>query len=620
MISASFSRMSSESPRSVSVGACFDLSSRRLTTDSPSTVGSVATRMSSMRPAAAAFSEMRPSCGFRRSAMSSFASTFKRVVTPAIIRLGIRCTSWSTPSMRSRTASASSCGSKWMSLAPSSAAWKMIEFTSRTNGTSEMPSSASRSSISSSASGNPPSSSSTARAPKASDARMRRRTSAWMSSREATPISSEYLVASRSSSIAWTLPGSATATRRTLPSIAYGTASIRSSTCSGKSWTASSLTPTSGRSTNGTWKRLASVRAIPSGDATPSSSTACENAAPCFARPRTCASLSAGISPVVSTRAPTSSASSLTGNDAGSCPPSAPFFAPDRPEVRSFGGRFRSTDPSNEVSAETRRKLSLERAQIGAEELVARKQRHDRAERQERRECDPHLPRSPPVPGEQHDARDQREQHAEHQPDRDQLAEHCAEQERELHVPHAHPGRVGEGGDEQEARGAERAERPRRAGIEQGVPDQHDRGRREHDPVRDDPVRQVGRGDRDEHRAEEGAQDRDPGQPEDDEAGGDEAGRRELDRGIQRADPRPARAALPAQEEVGKDGHVVVPGQLGPAAHAGRARLDDRAPQRHARRDDVHEAAERERRPEREHTESKVHLRIIGGRRSQVEG
>ena len=47
-----------------------------MTTVSPSTVGSVATRMSSIRPAAAAFSEMRPSCGFRRSAMSSFASTF----------------------------------------------------------------------------------------------------------------------------------------------------------------------------------------------------------------------------------------------------------------------------------------------------------------------------------------------------------------------------------------------------------------------------------------------------------------------------------------------------------------------------------------------------------------
>ena len=88
MISAIFTCMSSERPSSSSVGAFFDLSRRRITTASPSTVGSVATRMSSIRPAAAAFSEMRPSCGLRRSAMSSFASTFRRVVTPARHPLG----------------------------------------------------------------------------------------------------------------------------------------------------------------------------------------------------------------------------------------------------------------------------------------------------------------------------------------------------------------------------------------------------------------------------------------------------------------------------------------------------------------------------------------------------
>ena len=41
--------------------------------------------------------------------------------------------------------SASSCGSKWMSEAPSSAAWNRIELTSRTSGSSDRPSSASRS-------------------------------------------------------------------------------------------------------------------------------------------------------------------------------------------------------------------------------------------------------------------------------------------------------------------------------------------------------------------------------------------------------------------------------------------------------------------------------------------
>ena len=59
--SDSWCRMSSARPSSSSVGGRFDLSSRRITTDSPSTEGSVATRTSSIRPAAAALSEMRPS-------------------------------------------------------------------------------------------------------------------------------------------------------------------------------------------------------------------------------------------------------------------------------------------------------------------------------------------------------------------------------------------------------------------------------------------------------------------------------------------------------------------------------------------------------------------------------
>ncbi len=71
-----------------------------MVTDSPSTVGSVATRMSSIRPAAAALSEIRPSCGLRRSAMSSFASTLRRVVTPEASRFGTWWATWRTPSIR----------------------------------------------------------------------------------------------------------------------------------------------------------------------------------------------------------------------------------------------------------------------------------------------------------------------------------------------------------------------------------------------------------------------------------------------------------------------------------------------------------------------------------------
>src|SRR3954463_13646984 len=55
-ISVIFFCMSSERPSSTSVGTFFDLSTRRMTIDSPSTVGRTATRMSIIRPAAAAVS------------------------------------------------------------------------------------------------------------------------------------------------------------------------------------------------------------------------------------------------------------------------------------------------------------------------------------------------------------------------------------------------------------------------------------------------------------------------------------------------------------------------------------------------------------------------------------
>ena len=276
---------SSESPSSVSVGAFFDLSSRRMTTDSPSTVGSVATRMSIIRPAAAALSEIRPSCGLRRSAMSSFASTFRRVVTPAIIRFGMRCTSCSTPSMRSRTTSASSCGSKWMSLAPSSAAWKMIELTSRTSGTSEMPSSTSRSSASSSS-------------VLADEAVLVVDRGAGAErlggAGEAADLVHDVLargdaelelVARREPQLVDRVHVAGVGDRdsqRVRRSSAYGSATTRSSTWSGISPAASSSTPVSGRSMNGSWKRLASMRASPSPVATPSSRSACAKEPPCL--------------------------------------------------------------------------------------------------------------------------------------------------------------------------------------------------------------------------------------------------------------------------------------------------------------------------------------------------
>ena len=70
----------------------------RITTFSPYTVGRVEKRRSMGLPCTA--SEMRPSCGTRRSAMSTSAMIFRREITPDWMALGERMTSWSTPSMR----------------------------------------------------------------------------------------------------------------------------------------------------------------------------------------------------------------------------------------------------------------------------------------------------------------------------------------------------------------------------------------------------------------------------------------------------------------------------------------------------------------------------------------
>jgi len=152
---------------------------------------------------------------------------------------------------------------------------------------------------------------------------------------------------------------------------------------------------------------------------------------------------------------------------------------------------------------------------------VACEERDDQAEGQERGEGDAHLAGGGSVAGEQEDAGDEPRKHPDHQGDRNFTAEHRAQQERELDVAHAHPAGVGERCDEQEAGGAEGAERPFRARLERGLREQHECGRRQDDPVRDDPVRDVGGRDRNEHGAEERRHDRLAGKAERDEAGGD---------------------------------------------------------------------------------------------------
>ncbi len=75
-----------------------ELSRMRMTTFSPHTVGSVATRRSIIRPPW--LTERRPSCGLRRSAMSMSAMILSREMTPFWMFLGARCISCITPSMR----------------------------------------------------------------------------------------------------------------------------------------------------------------------------------------------------------------------------------------------------------------------------------------------------------------------------------------------------------------------------------------------------------------------------------------------------------------------------------------------------------------------------------------
>ena len=74
-----------------------------MTAPSPPTSGSVATRTSMRRPST--FSAVRPSCGTRRSAMSSSDMILMREMTPATRRRGMRVASASTPSTRKRTTS-----------------------------------------------------------------------------------------------------------------------------------------------------------------------------------------------------------------------------------------------------------------------------------------------------------------------------------------------------------------------------------------------------------------------------------------------------------------------------------------------------------------------------------
>ena len=213
--------------------------------------------------------------------------------------------------MRKRTSRQSSCGSMWTSLAPSSAAWKIIELTSRTSGASETPSSSLEVVL---APRRPRARRSrrVARASAPRRSRAKRWSSVRMSSRAATASSTLSRVASRSSSIAAMSAGIGdrdsgarclerdTAAPRRARARSSGSARPPPARRSGRGCR---------RTAGGSARRRA--RATPSPDASPSSTSACASE-PRPARPRAAASRSAGTSPVGSSRSATSSASSFT--------------------------------------------------------------------------------------------------------------------------------------------------------------------------------------------------------------------------------------------------------------------------------------------------------------------
>ena len=150
---------------------------------------------------------------------------FTRETVPAIIRRGIWVVSRSTPSTRKRTRISRPSGSKWMSEAPSSTAWAMIEFTSLITGAS---SADSRISVMSAISSSPCSTASAT----ASSSRLMRVITPAMSSGEATTGRTSLPVISFRSSRASTFDGSAMATSSwPFSSYPIGTAPSRRAAC-----------------------------------------------------------------------------------------------------------------------------------------------------------------------------------------------------------------------------------------------------------------------------------------------------------------------------------------------------------------------------------------------------
>ena len=123
------------------------------------------------------------------------------------------------------------------------------------------------------------------------------------------------------------------------------------------------------------------------------------------------------------------------------------------------------------------------------------------------------------------------------------------------------------------------SEQPLDARVDHGVGDEDDDCSWDHDPVRHEPVAEIGGGERDEDDHEERRQRRVRRCAEDEHAGDDERGGDCLDGRVERRDAGVAASAAAPQEQIGDDRDVVPGLDLRSALRATRARLRHREPQ-----------------------------------------
>ena len=197
--------------------------------------------------------------------------------------------------------------------------------------------------------------------------------------------------------------------------------------------------------------------------------------------------------------------------------------------------------------------------------------------------------------GDERDADERARGEADEQRRADEPAEEQSHDGRQLHVAHAHAGGIGDRRGQQQAARGRAGDEVLRQARRVGDRPQHEREHRArgHQPVRDDPLLEVGGGGRDQ---DHGQRKRGPQRrfaPELEAQQHEQACRDRFDQRVAQRDAHLAVAAASAQQQPRDDRDVVPRADGGVAPGAARARLDDRLAAREAVGEDVHEASER---------------------------